>query len=95
MPTPNHKHWKLVKARDRAIRDLVRLQHAPVKDGEATRLHHDIKAEVAKFGLPDSDADWFYHKMQRDAWRFCGIPITDWRATIENWHGHQFFPSQR
>jgi hypothetical protein len=95
MATPNHKHWGAVRKKDAVLRDLIRLQHAPVPDSEASLLYAQIKAEVAALGLPESDATWFYHKLNRDQWKFCGVPITDWRATVANWFSHQFFPSQR
>lgn len=92
---PNKQHWKRVQARDQAILDLVRLQHAPVPPEQATKLYGEIKEAVAKLGLPESDADWFYHKMNRDAWHFMGVKILDWRQTVVSWHQCKFFPSLR
>lgn len=92
---PKDKHWQAVRAKVRVMRDLIRQQQAPVAESEASQLYHEIKAEVAKLGLPESDAAWFYKKMQRDQWKFQGIPIEDWRFTVASFHQHNFFPSMR
>jgi hypothetical protein len=84
------------QTRARVMLDLIRLQNAPISQDEAAdKLLDDIKAEVAKLGLSESDAVWFYRKMQRDGWKFGGVPITNWRWTVQNWAGHKFLPSQR
>lgn len=84
------------QARAKAMLELIRLQSAPVGDDEAAdKLLAEIEAEVAALGLPESDAVWFYRKMQRDGWKFGGVPITNWRWTVENWAKQKFFPSQR
>jgi hypothetical protein len=55
-----------------------------------------IKAETAKLGLPDSDADYIH-----DAWLTNGFKtgrghkIQHWRAAIRNWFRNGFFPSQK
>lgn len=88
--------YKARQARARVMRDLIRLQNAPVgQDVEADHLFSEIKTEIARLGLSESDAAWFYRKMQRDGWKFGGVPIIDWRWTIQNWARHTFFPSQR
>lgn len=84
------------QAKVRAMLDLIRLQKAPVGPAEdADKLLHEIETEVASLGLPESDAVWFYRKMQRDGWTFSGVPITNWSWTVQNWNRHKFFPSQR
>ena len=55
-----------------------------------------IKAETAKLGLPDSDAEAIY-----DAWLANGFKggngrrIRDWRAALRNWYRYGYFPSQK
>lgn len=84
------------QARARAMLDLIRLQNAPIRPEDASgALLKDITVAVTGLGLPESDAVWFYRKMQRDGWRFGGVPVSDWRWTVQNWAGHGFFPSQR
>lgn len=89
------KRWKEIEAKRRVILDLVRAQFAPVKDGDGNKLFQAIKAEVARLGLPDTDANWFYNRNQREQWVFNGFKIHDPIATINNWHENKFFPSQR
>lgn len=84
------------QAKAKAMQDLIELQKAPISQDESadTRLH-DILVEAADLGLPESDAVWFYRKMQRDGWKFGGVPLTNWRWTLSNFAAHRFFPSQR
>lgn len=89
------KHWKVSRARDRVMRDLIRQQNAPVPENEVTQLYLEINAEIARLGLPESDAAWFYKKMQRDGWKLEGIPIDNWRFTVASMHRHKYFLSQR
>jgi hypothetical protein len=55
-----------------------------------------IKAETAKLGLPDSDAEALF-----DVWLSNGFTlkggrkIKDWKACIRNWHRNGWFDSQR
>lgn len=76
--------------------DLIRLQNAPTSHEEAAdALLTSIKAETSLLGLPESDAVWFYRKMQRDCWKFGGVPVSDWKYTVQRFKLHTFFPSQR
>ena len=55
-----------------------------------------IKTEVAKHGLPVSDAEYLY-----DSWLLNGYTlkggkrIQDWKASIRVWKRNEWFPSQR
>jgi hypothetical protein len=91
----NPKRWKEAEAKNKVIRDLVLAQFAPVAGGDAIKLFQEIKAEVLRLGLPEKDANWFWNKMQRDQWFFQGFKVTNAIATVQNWHEHKFFPSQR
>lgn len=54
-------------------------------------------AEVAEFfaaeELPDSDAEWFFHKCEGNGWTNNGKPIRDWKATVRQWRCAKILPS--
>ena len=92
MPSPQ----QVRQTKAQILRDMIRLQNAPVSDSESVDdVLTSIKGETSRLGLPESDGVWFYRLMQRNGWKFNGIPILDWRWTVQNWHSHSFFPSQR
>jgi hypothetical protein len=93
MPISYERRAKLRRSRRQVLLDLIRAQQAPIQ--EPLALYAAVLAEVGKLGLPESDAIWFYQKMQRDGWRISGIPILDWKQTIQSFHQHQHFLSQR
>jgi len=80
-------------ARSGVMLDIIRAQHAPVKEPDA--LYTSILAFVTTLGLPESDAIWFFRTMQRNQWLWQGIPITNWQETVQRFFNHRFFPSQR
>jgi hypothetical protein len=56
----------------------------------------DVKSEVARLGLPPSDAEHIF-----DSWLVSGfrngrgLKIASWKAAIRIWHRSRFFPSQK
>lgn len=87
------KQQNLSYARQQIMRDLIRSQANQVDN--PTERYQEVLAELAKIGLPETDAIWFYNKMQRDGWSFGGVKILDWEATVASFNKHKFFPSQR
>ena len=77
----------------KVMRDIVRANHAPIQ--VADEQLKAIRVWCAENGLPVSDADWFFKKMQRDKWRVCGVPVLDWKDTTTIFKNNDFFPSQR
>jgi hypothetical protein len=55
-----------------------------------------IKAEIAKLGLPDSDAEHLFDIWLRDNFKTArGTRITNWHAAIRIWFRSGWFPSQK
>jgi hypothetical protein len=46
-------------------------------------------------GLPQSDADYTFHKWQGNGWVNGKNPIRDWKATVRQWKAGNFMPSQK
>lgn len=46
-------------------------------------------------GLPDSDAEYAFHKWEGNGWVNGKNPIKDWKATVRQWKTGKFFPSQK
>ena len=53
----------------------------------------EIKAETARMGLPDSDAEQLYDTWLVSGFRTKAGPIKDWKAAIRIWHRNGYFPS--
>jgi hypothetical protein len=55
-----------------------------------------IKAETAKLGLPDSDAEAIYHAWMANGFKNArGHKIISWHSAIRTWAINRFFPSQK
>jgi hypothetical protein len=63
-------------------------RHAP-----ATR--EDVLLFCRELQLPESDADWFWHKGQGNGWTNGGTSIRDWQATLLSWKAARYLPSQK
>lgn len=46
-------------------------------------------------GLPESDADYTFHKWEGSGWMNGKNPIKDWKATVRQWKTGRFMPSQK
>lgn len=55
----------------------------------------EFKEFFTSIGLPESDADYTFHKWQGNGWVNGKNPIKDWRATVRQWKSGNFFPSQK
>lgn len=45
--------------------------------------------------LPQTDAEFLWHKWEGNGWKNNGKAIQDWRATIRSWQKAGYLPSQR
>lgn len=90
--TPRSRHL-LQKSRSVVMKEWVRAQAAPLKYPDA--MYQAVHDSVTALGLPETDALWFYQQMQRDGWKFCGVPVTDAQDLIQNFSRARHFPSQR
>ena len=54
-----------------------------------------VKLCCAKTGLPDYDADWFWHKCEANGWTNGGRKIKSWQHTIAAWKAAGYMPSQK
>jgi hypothetical protein len=75
------------------MKEWVRAQAAPVKDPDV--MYQAVHDSVTALGLPETDAIWFYQQMQRDGWKFCGVPVLDPRDLVQNFYQAKHFLSQR
>jgi hypothetical protein len=55
----------------------------------------EFRQFFASIGLPESDADYTFHKWQGNGWINGKNPIKDWRATARQWKTGNFMPSQK
>jgi hypothetical protein len=55
----------------------------------------EVKLYVAKLGLPESDAVWFWHKCEGNGWTNGGKKIKSWQHTISSWNVAGYMPSQK
>jgi hypothetical protein len=55
----------------------------------------EVKLAVAKSGLPESDAVWFWNKCEGNGWTVNGKPIKSWPHTIAAWKAAGYLPSQK
>jgi hypothetical protein len=55
-----------------------------------------IKAETARLGLPDSDAQGIHDAWLTNGYKTArGLQIKDWKAAIRTWFANDWFPSQK
>jgi hypothetical protein len=53
-----------------------------------------IKTATARYGLPDSDAEYMYDSWLMSGFRTArGQKIQDWQAAVRNWVRSGYFPS--
>jgi hypothetical protein len=55
----------------------------------------EVKLCVAKTGLPETDAVWFWNKCEGNGWTNGGKPIKSWAHTIASWKAAGYMPSQK
>lgn len=55
----------------------------------------EVKLVVAKTGLPESDAVWFWNKCEGNGWTNGGKPIKSWPNVIAAWKAAGYMPSQK
>lgn len=55
----------------------------------------EVKLVVAKAGLPESDAVWFWNKCEGNGWTNGGKPIKSWQHTIAAWKAAGYMASQK
>lgn len=55
----------------------------------------EFRAFFLSISLPDSDAEYAFHKWQGNGWINGKNPIRDWKATVRQWKAGKFFPSQK
>lgn len=55
----------------------------------------EVRLFCAKSGLPESDADWFFHKCEGNGWTNGGKAIKRWGSTISAWKAVGYMPSQK
>lgn len=55
----------------------------------------EVKLVIAKTGLPESDAIWFWNKCEANGWTNGGRPIKSWQHTIAAWKAAGYMPSQK
>lgn len=55
----------------------------------------EVKAHCLKLGLPESDAEWFFHKCEGNGWTNDGKPIRSWTSTISSWKAAGYMASQK
>jgi len=55
----------------------------------------EVRLAVAKIGLPESDADWFWNKCEGNGWTNGGKKIKSWPHVIAAWKAQGYMPSQK
>lgn len=55
----------------------------------------EVRLYCAKSGIPESDADWFFHKCEGNGWTNAGKPIRKWSGTLGSWKAAGYLPSQK
>jgi hypothetical protein len=56
---------------------------------------HQVRAEVARLGLPELDADYIFDSWLANGFRSKAGPIKNFKAAIRIWYNNERFPSQR
>jgi hypothetical protein len=54
-----------------------------------------IRAETARLGLPDTDAQHLYDHWLNNGFKTGKNKICDYKAAVRVWHRNQYFPSQK
>lgn len=73
-------------------KDTVKEETLKPKSRGTIEEFHQFFASV---GLPQSDADYTFHKWQGNGWVNGKNPIKDWKATVRQWKTGNFMPSQK
>ncbi len=68
---------------------------APARAKARAATLEEVRLCVAKAGLPDSDAVWFWNKCEGNGWTNGGKPIKSWQHTIAAWSAANYMPSQK
>lgn len=55
----------------------------------------EVKLACAKFGIVESDAEWFWYKCEGNGWTNGGKAIKSWIKTIIAWKLAGYLPSQK
>jgi hypothetical protein len=80
-----------VKVKDEVKDEEKEEMPKPKSRGTVDEFHQFF----ASIGLPQSDADYTFHKWQGNGWVNGKNPIRDWKATVRQWKAGNFMPSQK
>ena len=70
-------------------------EQPPEPKPKARGTIEEFRAFFSSISLPDSDAEYAFHKWQGNGWVNGKNPIKDWKATVRQWKAGKFFPSQK
>jgi hypothetical protein len=70
-------------------------EQPPEPKPKARGTIEEFRAFFSSISLPDSDAEYAFHKWQGNGWVNGKNPIRDWKATVRQWKAGKFFPSQK
>ncbi len=74
------------------IGDASLLPKPAVKRMEKPSLE-EICAFCSDSGIPQSDAEWFFHKMAGCGWTNGGKSVRSWKGTLMSWKLGKYLPS--
>ena len=55
----------------------------------------EVRQWFAEKQLPESDAEYFFHRMESSDWTVKGEKVKRWRSTVSSWKAANYFPSQK
>jgi hypothetical protein len=70
-------------------------EQPPETKPKARGTIEEFRAFFSSIGLPESDAEYTFHKWQGNGWMNGKNPIKDWKATVRQWKTGKFLPSQK
>ncbi len=62
---------------------------------KARGTEDEMRAFAVEIGLPETDGEFFYFKMEGCDWKVGGRPIKCWRSQIRSWKAAKYLPSQK
>ena len=89
--------YNSAKQREYRARDAVAEHGHPDKERESKAIGtlQEVREFCKQIGLPETIADWFFHKCEGNGWMNGKNKIKNWQSTIRAWRAAGYLPNQK
>lgn len=88
--------WLYIKHLEDQIAPTLTLSADPPKPkNKAVGTLDECVCYAVSRGLPATDGEWFFDRMETVGWQLGKTKVKDWQACVRTWQRESYLPSQR